>query len=226
MISVPFQFNQMLGVGPINGSELISNFQPVIPFKLSENWNLISRTIVPFIELRNVTGINQTDFGISDVNLSLFLSPSKFGKIIWGAGAAISLPTASKDFLGYDKWSVGPSVAMLHQKNGWTQIILIRQVWSVAGNENRADVSQLFINPGFAHAFKSGAGLGANVEMTQDWNENKFQAYLNVSGSMISKFGKLPVSFSMGPRLPLNLQSPGDWGVRFGFTVILPSFSK
>ena len=71
MISVPFQFNLMVGVGQYNGSQLITNFQPVIAFKAGKV-NIITRTIVPFIENRNVFEAGSTTFGLSDINFSAF----------------------------------------------------------------------------------------------------------------------------------------------------------
>src|SRR5262245_12461502 len=48
MISVPFVFNADFGYGPPgNGTGYTLNIQPVIPFTLNPEWNLISRTILP-----------------------------------------------------------------------------------------------------------------------------------------------------------------------------------
>ncbi|MGL2986621.1 hypothetical protein ACSVH5_03395 [Flavobacterium sp. RSSA_27] len=224
MISVPFQFNTMLGVGPYNGSQLVTNFQPVIPFTLGKI-TMVTRTIVPFIENRNVLSPGSTQFGISDVNFTAFFTPTKAGKFIWGVGPALSIPTASEPYFGAEKWEIGPSAVFIKQtKSGWSYILLVRQVWSFAGDKDRADVSPFFINPGIGHSFKSGAGLGANVEIAGDWkNSGNTQSYLNLSASMVSKFGKQPVSFSLGPRIPLSSETLGEWGIRAGFVLI---FSK
>lgn len=224
LISVPFQFNTMLGVGPNNGSQLVANFQPVIPFSLGKV-TLITRTIVPFIENRNIISEGSTQFGVSDVNFSAFFTPTRVGKFIWGVGPAISIPTASKSFFGYEKWAAGPSAVILKQTpKGWSYIVLVRQIWSFAGSDSRNNVNPWLINPGVAHAFKTGTSLGANFEIQGDWQrDNSTQAYLNLSAGMVSKFGKQPVSFGIGPRIPLNSDTPGDWGIRVGITFI---FSK
>jgi hypothetical protein len=47
LISVPIQSNYAFGIGPGDGTKWTTNIQPVIPFDLNENWNLISRTIFP-----------------------------------------------------------------------------------------------------------------------------------------------------------------------------------
>lgn len=224
LISVPFQFNTMLGVGPNNGSQLVTNFQPVIPFNLGK-LVMVTRTIVPFIENRNVTSPGSTQFGISDVNFTAFFTPAKAGKFIWGVGPAFSLPTASKAFFGSEKWEVGPSAVLIKQTpSGWSYLVLVRQIWSFAGESSRNSVSPWFFNPGISHAFKTGTSLGANIEMSGDWQQsNSTQTYLNLSAGMVSKFGKQPVSFGIGPRIPFGSNTLGEWGIRVGFTLI---FSK
>lgn len=50
LISVPFQANEDWGYGPSGkGYKFTLNIQPVIPISISENWNLILRTIVPIV---------------------------------------------------------------------------------------------------------------------------------------------------------------------------------
>lgn len=219
MISVPFQFNLMVGVGQYNGSQLLTNFQPVIPFKAGKV-NIITRTIVPFIENRDVFENGSTTFGLSDINFSAFITPAKIGKLIWGIGPAITFPTATDSFLGANKWAAGPTALVMTQKNGWTYILLARQIWSFAGSDTVEDISPFYINPGLGYSFKSGAGVGANLEIAGDWNNVGTQAFLNMTASMVSNFGNQPVSFAIGPRIPLTSETIGAWGLRVGFTLI------
>jgi hypothetical protein len=95
-ISVPFQSNFEWGGGPgSKGFKYTLNFQPVIPISISEDWNLISRTIVPVIEQDDVVP-DSTQGGLGDILQSVFLSPKAPGpgEIIWGAGPAFLLPTS------------------------------------------------------------------------------------------------------------------------------------
>lgn len=100
MITLPLQNNTNLGVGPGDDVQNVLNIQPVVPLKLSENWNLITRTIVPLIYQPELTTGYGSEFGLGDINMSLFLSPAKPGKIIWGVGPVFSLPTATDKVLG------------------------------------------------------------------------------------------------------------------------------
>lgn len=219
MISVPFQFNMMVGVGQFNGSQLLTNFQPVIPFTIGKV-NVITRTIVPFIENRDLFEDGLTTFGLSDINFSAFLTPAKAGKVLFGIGPAITFPTATASYLGAKKWAAGPTMALMTQKNGWTYIVLARQIWSFAGSADVPNISPFYVNPGLGYSFKSGAGAGGSLEISGDWNNADTQVFLNLNGSMVSKFGQQPVSFVIGPRIPLTSGTIGAWGLRVGFTLI------
>jgi hypothetical protein len=79
LISVPFQNNFEFKLGPDNdGFRYTLNFQPVIPFSLNKDWNLITRTIVPIIEsLRRRTEWRAPEWGIRFVVTPLFPTGSK-----------------------------------------------------------------------------------------------------------------------------------------------------
>jgi hypothetical protein len=64
LISVPFQGNYDSGYGPNDGEKYYVNVQPVIPFTLNENWNVISRTILPIVWQDNIAGPSGDQFGL------------------------------------------------------------------------------------------------------------------------------------------------------------------
>ena len=109
LYTLPFQMNFDRGLGPDgNGSRYQLNVQPLIPFSLNKDWNLISRTIIPFISQEDVNAKGHHESGMGDILESLFFSPSKTPKHgwIWGVGPAISLPTATNDAFGGDTWAL------------------------------------------------------------------------------------------------------------------------
>ena len=136
LISVPFQSNWDVGIGSANGSKRVLNIQPVVPFKLSEDWNLITRYIVPIASQFDVTSASTSESGLGDAVVTAFLSPSK-GGITWGVGPAFLIPTATDDALGSGKLGIGPSVVALRQSGGWTIGGLANHLVSVAGSEDR-----------------------------------------------------------------------------------------
>jgi hypothetical protein len=85
MISVPFQNNFNFGYGPYKQTQYNLNVQPVIPFHIMPDWNLITRTIAPLISQPQLTPSGTREFGLGDINPTFFFSPSKAGPIIWGA---------------------------------------------------------------------------------------------------------------------------------------------
>jgi hypothetical protein len=113
LISVPFQNNFNFGVGPKDKMVWILNVQPVIPIRLTEDWNLITRTIVPIINQPSLFPGSESAFGLGDINPSFFLSPAKPGAVIWGVGPTFTLPTATDSKLGSGKFSLGPTAVVL-----------------------------------------------------------------------------------------------------------------
>ena len=113
MISLPFQNNTNFGIGPDDDTQNILNIQPVWPFSLGEDWNFVTRTIIPVISQPGVAPGESRTNGLGDISFTGWASPKDSGKWLWGAGAALVLPTATDDVLGSDKWSIGPSVVVL-----------------------------------------------------------------------------------------------------------------
>jgi hypothetical protein len=121
LISVPVQYNYDEYGGANDGasvSRLV--FQPVVPFSLNEDWNLITRTLIPVIDQKGfpVDALNES--GLGDITASQFFSPKSptAGGWIWGLGPVFLLPTASDDALGTGKWGLGPTFVALKQTGG------------------------------------------------------------------------------------------------------------
>ena len=99
LISVPFDFNYNGGYGTEDGDQLLVNIQPVVPISLSEDWNLISRTILPVIWQNDIAGNSGSQGGLGDTLQSFFFSPAAvldtgLGNLTWGVGPALAIPTA------------------------------------------------------------------------------------------------------------------------------------
>ncbi len=161
LVSIPLQNNSDHGIGSLEGSRNTLNVQPVIPMTLSPKLNLITRWVQPIVSQYNITGVGEKQSGLADAVVSGFISPkeSKNG-FTWGAGPAFLLPIGTNDLLTGKKFGVGPTAVALKQTKGWTLGVLANQIWSVAGSEDRPDVSQMFVQPFVVYNWKSGAGLG------------------------------------------------------------------
>jgi len=225
LISVPFQNNTDIGIGEYNGSRNTMNFQPIVPISLSAKYSLITRYIVPVIAQHDITGEGTQEAGLSDILVSGWLSNAvvKNG-VVWGVGGAFLIPTATNDYLGAKKWGVGPTIIVLQQKSGWTYGILMNQIWSVAGNQDRADVNQMYLQPFITHNWKSGAGLTVNSETTLNWEANTTTAYINIMAGGLIKFGNQLVQIQVGPRLQVAAPdgSKSPFGVRAALIFVFP----
>ncbi len=223
LISVPFQNNTFYGIGALKGTQNVMNFQPVIPFRINENLNLITRYIIPIVTQYNITGENTSQSGLGDATISAFLSPAKTKNgLTWGIGPAFLVPIATNTSLGTGKFGIGPTAVALKQANGFTYGALINQIWSVAGQSERANVSQLFMQPFFTYNWKSGAGIGAVGSITQDW-ENKITASsVAIPFTGITKFGKQIIQLGVGPQIPISGPNRGDFGWRAQLVLIFP----
>jgi hypothetical protein len=224
LISLPLQNNTDYGIGDWQGTRNTMNIQPVLPISITKDINLITRMVLPVVTQYNVTAPGEKQAGLSDVVVSAFFSPKNSEKITWGVGPALLLPTGTNDFLTTKKFGVGPTAVALKQMNGWTLGGLVNQIWSVAGNADRPDVSQMFVQPFLVYNWKSGAGVGANMEWTQNWSASTSTVWFNPTFSAVTSLGKQKTQFVVGPRLNLAAPDGGkaDWGWRAVLIFLFP----
>ena len=226
LISVPFQFNYDHGYGPNNGDKETLNIQPVIPFSLNENWNVISRTILPVIWQNDIAGPSGSQFGLGDTTQSFFFSPAKPGPsgIIWGVGPVFNLPTATDQLLGSGKWGAGPTFVVLKQDGPWTLGALGNHVWSFAGQQDREDVSSSFIQPFISYTTKDAWTFGLNTESTYNWKSHDWAVPINLTVAKLVKINQQPISLTAGLRYwataPDN--GPDGLGIRIVVTFLFP----
>ncbi len=235
LISAPFQNNFDFGGGYNDQAfRYTLNFQPVIPIPLNDDWNLISRTILPFIQQNGVIPTadkngslrSTSQSGLGDIVQSLFLSPVNPlpGDLIAGVGPVFLLPTATSDVLGAGQFGIGPTAVVLKQTHGWTVGVLANQIWSVAGDNGRDDVSALFLQPFLAYTFPSSTTIALNSESTYNWNTGQWLVPLNLQVSQVLKIGNLPVSLQVGARyFAEGPDGAPDWGLRFTITPLFPT---
>ena len=227
LVTVPIQMNLDRGIGPADdGTKLTTNVQPVIPFDISENWNLITRTIVPVIHQDDIFPGAGSQFGLGDINLSLFLSPKKptDGGLLWGAGPVILLPTATDSLLGAEKWGAGPAAVGLVLKGPWTAGMLANHIWSFAGDDDRPDISNTFIQPFVAYTWPSAWTVSVQSESSYNWKTDQWSIPVNLGVSKLVRFGKLPVSLQAGVGYWAESPDNGPEGFRFRLqaNIVLP----
>lgn len=225
LISLPLQNNFDWGAGPNgDGFQYRVNIQPVIPFTLDDNWNLISRTILPYIYQQDVFGTTSQS-GFSDTLQSLFFSPKAptAGGWIWGAGPALLIPTASDDLLGTEKWGAGPTAVFLRQADGWTYGMLANHIWSYAGEDTRQDVSATFLQPFLTYTAPTHTTFSINTESSYNWESSQWSVPVNLGVAQLLKIGGSPVQFQISGRYHAESPVGGpEWGCRFSVTLLWP----
>jgi len=225
MISLPFQNNTNFGIGPDDDTQNILNIQPVWPFSLGEDWNFVTRTIIPVISQPGVApGTSRTN-GIGDITLTGWVSPKETGKWIWGVGGALVLPTATDDALGNDRWSVGPSVVVLTMPGKWVIGSLVSNVWSVGGSGEQ-DVNffswQYFIN----YNLDNGWYLTSAPIITANWEADSKNTWTVPFGGGVGKIfriGKQPLNAQVSAYYNVEKPDSGaDWQLRLQLQMMFP----
>lgn len=227
LISVPIQMNydENFGVDD-SGSILRTNVQPVIPISINDDWNLISRTILPIVDQNDVPSLGVSGFGLGDTVQSVFFSPkaSSSSGWIWGAGPVFLVPTATEDVLGSEKWGIGPTAVALKQQGPWTYGALANHIESYAGDSGRADISATFLQLFLSYITPSRTTYGLSTESTYDWEREKWSVPVNFTVNQLLKLGNQMVQVGGGIRYwPTSPDAgPEGWGFRLQFTLLYP----
>jgi hypothetical protein len=228
LISVPFQFNYDSGIGVQENIQRANlNIQPVVPFKLSANWNLISRTILPVVNFQGAAGSETGQLNFGDTVQSLFLSPAKPGPggVIWGVGPVALLPTATGQLSGIHQWGLGPTGVALVQRGPWTVGVLANHLWSVANNGSNTNVNATFLQPFLTYTTPNAWTFSLNTESTYDWAANRWAVPVNLVVAKVTKVGNQLVSLGAGVRYWVDgpESGPHGWGARLVATLLFPT---
>ncbi len=224
LISVPFQQNVDFGIGANDGWRSTLNVQPVVPFDLGEDWNLIQRVIVPFVYQEDVIG-DGSQSGLGDIVASTFFSPKEptAGGLIWGVGPVFLFPTASRDAFASKQWGAGPTAVFLKQEGKFTYGALLNHVASVAGSDSRPRLSATMLQPFFTYGAGHGRSYSLSTESTYDWISQDWTVPIIVSGSQVMKWGDQLVSVGAGVKVSLTSPSgASDFGLRLSIVLLFP----
>lgn len=227
LISVPFQMSWDDNVGPVeDGRRFTMNIQPVVPFSLSDDWNLISRTILPVVDQSRIFPGAGSQTGLGDTVQSLFFSPKAptSSGWIWGVGPVFLLPTGTNDLLTTGKWGAGPTGVALRQAGPWTVGMLGNHIWSFAGDNDRSSVSSTFVQPFATYTWPTGWTLTGTADSTYDWNTEQWTIPIGLFAGKVTKVGSQLVQVVGGPRYYADSPSSGPhgWGFRVSVVLLFP----
>jgi hypothetical protein len=221
LISLPFQNNFNTGVGLDDELQYVLNIQPVVPLRLNDDWNLVTRTILPVVYQPEVIPGAGDDFGLGDTTITGFLSPAKPGRTVWGAGPVLLLPTSTGRQLGAGEWGLGASAVGLVMEGPWVYGALVNNVWGFDGNYE-AMLLQPFVN----YNLEGGWYLASAPILTANWKANDSNTWtIPVGGGAgkITKIGKQPINIQA--QVFFNVERPTggpEWTFRFQIQLLFP----
>lgn len=228
LISVPIEFDYDSDLGPDeDGERMTLVIKPVAPFSLNEEWNLITRTIIPFIDIEDIAPGVDDESGLGDIQASFFFSPKATSEKgwIWGVGPIALLPTASEDALGSEAWGLGPTAVALKQEGQWTYGMLANHVWTVDVEDDREDYTHSFVQPFLTYTMPSAMSVSLQTESKYDWESEEWTVPINLMVQQVTKVGSQLVQFRVGVRYwadsPYDV-GPEGWGLKAGVTLLFP----
>lgn len=224
LISVPLQHNIDYGIGQDETYRFTLNIQPVVPFTLSERWNLITRTIIPVVSAGAPVAGVQGASGLGDIVQSFFVSPRKpVAGLVMGVGPALLYPTATASQLGGGRWAAGPTAVVLTQRGAITVGGLVNHLKAYAGDDARPDVHATTLNPFVTYVTQTKTTFALSPELVYDWVGGQWVAPVNVTVSQLLLVAGRPLSVGGGARVYLDGPAGGPaWGLRLSVTLLFP----
>lgn len=243
LVSVPLETSADFDVGPSGEMAYIGLLKPVYPVSIGENWNLINRFIAPIVYLEGQDAITppgqgfelggsevfpgtDDEFGLGNLQYQAFFSPSKPGKIIWGAGPAFEFPTNTDSALGSDTWSAGAAFVALSIQRPWVVGLLLQNIWDVEKENGEPDVNRATVQPILNYNLPDNWYLSATTTMTADWEADSGEEWTVPIGGGVGRlvrFGKQPVDFKLMGFW--NVEKPefgADYTIQFTVKFLFP----
>lgn len=207
VISVPFENNTLFGTGPAKSTVNILNVKPIFPVNIGK-WNLINRLTIPILytegQDKDISGNlppgmgNPGSFGfgkasgLADVTYQGFITPAnKSGKLAWGLGGSLVIPTHTEPRFGADKWSAGPAVVIFTSTGNWILGAIAQNIWSFAGDSDVADVNVFSAQVSVNYKLKNRWYLTSAPLVTANWKVDRKDRWTVPLGGGIGRLFKL-----------------------------------
>lgn len=226
ILVLPTSFEYKHGAGALGGGEWFAvRIAPRVPFILNEDWHILSKTDVAWVTQEKIFGAGRQE-GMSDLVQTFFFSPDRSlgADVYWGLGPTFVLPTASDDFLGTEKLSIGPSFGFFRERDNWTLGSIINHVWSVAGTDSATDVNASRIELLVAYTTPTSTTIALGAEVNYNWENSKWLVPIELRISQLTLIRERPVQWSLGVQhFALSEGNGPKWGAIFQITLPLQS---
>jgi hypothetical protein len=229
--SLSNQFNNFrLANGHWNNNWL---FQPVLPVSLTRDWNLITRPVMPFYDIvphEIAPGQFERTAGLGDLTLLELVSPAHSGNWVLGAGPTLILPTATSTFTGQGKWQAGPAVVAGYLTKEFFLGVFPQQWFSIGGDSERPDTSQLNLQPIATLFVGDGWSVGYSGNILANWKAAPGEAWtvpVGLGVGKVVKLGPLPVKFELALQyMPVRPTDGQQWNIQVQITPVVPKLIK
>jgi hypothetical protein len=200
---LPFENYTNFGFGPNKGTQNVLEFEPVVPFHITPEWNLIARAVIPAVWNPSLSPAPSVPQGIGPTSVSAFLSPSHpVDGWTWGVGPIVQVPTISSPTLGSNVWGLGPTAVIVKTQGPIVAGLLVNNVFSLGGTSGpRATHYAAFLaQPFFNYNFGGGWFVGTSPIITANeyGSGQRWTLPVGAIAGRVIRLGKVPVKLSVG----------------------------
>ncbi len=167
--SITLQESIGFNIGPEKKTGNVVTFQPVIPVRITSEWNVLTQTTLQFLSLPSFSPEQGHVNGLSDTVLYAALSPNRTAEWLWGVGAVFQIPTHTNESLGTDKWGVGPAAVVVRTVGNWVYGGIVGNTWSFAGPGDAPTINVFSLQYLGNYNFTDGWYLVSNGTITANW---------------------------------------------------------
>ena len=231
MVSIPVQFNFYTGGGLGDQTVRETLLQPVLPLSISPKWNLIARTIVPYLNIPESKQSNGNRLkGIGDIEEELVFSPKHSGKITWGVGPVLSFPTATINEIATGQFAIGPTAAIILMPGKWLFGAVANNIWRMGGSDSTTAINQFFVQPFINYNLKGGWAISTGPAISANWAAPVGQQWtvpIGIGFSKVTLVGAQHVSVIL--QYYHNIVRPDNGAadqVRMQVSLLLPSRAR
>jgi hypothetical protein len=200
---LPFENYTNFGFGPHKGTQDVLQFEPVVPFHITPDWNLIARAIIPAVWNPSLSPAPSVPQGIGPTDFSAFFSPSHpVNGWTWGVGPIVQIPTISSPTLGSNVWGVGPTAVVVKTEGPIVAGLLVNNVFSLGGTSGPGGTryAKFLAQPFFNYNFDNGwfVGTAPIITANEYGSGQRWTLPIGAVAGRVIRLGKIPIKLSLG----------------------------
>ena len=135
------------------------------------------------------------------------------------------MPTGTDELLGAGKWGAGPTGVLVWQGSGWSIGILANHIWSFAGDVDRPNFDQTYLQPFVAYTTPKAWTFTLQSESTYDWETGEWFGSAQLYGRQDCQDRAATSQYHGGGSLLGGFcdTGPHGFGGRLGMTFLFPT---